>query len=331
MKIHFTPLSARNFWFVLIVAAILLSIATTYAQVEDVTLHFIKNQQDKVHQQMMEGGAGNPWQYRILADWMVDYLIRFLFDINFSAPKASAYIAFRFLQCMLIFISAGIYYRKLGLSPFSVLIGLSILMWGMSHSLYNSDLSLNVFFDIAFYLLSAILIMDGKFAWLPLLMIPAAFNRETSALIPLMLAAFVFFDRDQPNKVKSALIHSTVGIIVFIFIFFGLRSYYGEQEFLTADGYYPGVGLLVLNITRWVTWEQLLITLGLIPFLAVLGYSSWPRVLRIFFWMTVPIWFGVHFFASLVAESRLFLVPQALVFIPGLLFGLSVKTDEEPV
>ena len=312
----------------MLVAAILLSVATVYAQVDDVTPHFIKNQQDKVHRQMMNGAAGNPWQYRILADWMVEYLIRWMFDIDAPSPKVNSYIIFRFLQCVLIFVAAGIYYRKLGLALFPNLIGLSVLAWGMSHSLYNSDLSLNVFFDIAFYLLASIAILNGKFAWIPLLMIPAAFNRETSALIPLMLVAFAYFGGDGNKKIKPAVLYAITGLILFGIIFSGLRWFYGEQIFLTADGYRPGIGLLVLNLSRWVTWEQLLITLGLIPILAMFVYPSWSRPLKIFFWVVAPAWFGVHFFSSLVAESRLLLVPQALIFIPGMLFGLTEKADE---
>jgi len=49
----------------------------------------------------------------------------------------------------------------------------------------------------------------------------------------------------------------------------GLRLYYGTQQFLTADGYYPGLSLLALNLRRAETWEQLLVTFGIIPLLAV--------------------------------------------------------------
>lgn len=326
---RFNLSGGRSFWVVLCLAAILLSVATTYAQVDDVTLRFINNQQDKVHQQMLEGVAGNPWQYRILADWLVEHLIRFLRVLNVSTPKVNAYIAFRFWQCVLIFLLAGLYYRKLGLSLFANVAGSSILAWSMSHSLYNSDLSLNVFFDIAFYLLAGYLILEEKFVWIPFLMIPAAFNRETSALIPLMLIAFAYFNADRAKKLKTAVLYALTGSIIFIVIFLGLRLHYGEQTFLTADGYSPGIGLLALNLTRWVTWEQLLITLGLIPFLAVFVYPSWAQPLKVFFWAVVPVWFGVHFFAALVAESRLLLVPQALVFIPGMLFGLDGQRGEE--
>ena len=315
------------FWSVLVISAILLSIATVYAQVNDVTEHFIKNQQEKVHLQMMAGVAGNPWQYRILGDWMAEYLLRLFFAINVNAPKLTAYIVFRFLQCLLIFVCAGVYYRKLGLSLYVNLTGLSILAWSMSHSLYNSDLSLNVFFDVAFYLVAGIVILKRKYFWIPLLMIPAAFNRETSVLIPLMLVAFVYFTDEKDQSIKPAILYAVLGMVIFSVIFSGLRIYYGEQEFLTADGYRPGIGLLVLNLSRWVTWEQLAITLGLIPFLAVFAYPHWSKALKIFFWVTVPIWLGVHFFAALVAESRLLLVLQSLIFIPGMLFGLTEKNN----
>jgi len=54
----------------------LLSVATTYAQVDDLSYRFIKVHQEKVHDQMMDGVAGNPWQYRILADWMIEQVIQ---------------------------------------------------------------------------------------------------------------------------------------------------------------------------------------------------------------------------------------------------------------
>jgi len=310
------------FWVVLFGSAILLSVATTYAQVSDVSLHFIRVQQEKVHLQMMGGVAGNPWQYRILADWMVSFLITWVSRMDIARPEVVSFIAFRFLQCLLIFWAAGIYYRKLGLSLLANLLALSILAWGMSYSLYNSDLSFNNYFDVAFYLMAASLIMSEKYIWTIPLMILAAFNRETSALIPVMLLTYVYFNAGGKGKIKPAILYTLAGIIIFAVIFVGLRYYYGEQLFLTADGYYPGFGLLYLNLRRVITWEQLLITFGLLPSLALFAYGNWPKPLKIFFWTVVPLWMGVHFFSSLVAETRLLLVPFALIFIPGALFGI---------
>jgi hypothetical protein len=320
----------KNLFLILLgAAAILLSLATVYIQVNDVTLHFLRVQQDKVHQEMMEGIAGNPWQYRILADWMIDLLIRFAGRLGISRPEVSTFIAFRFLQCVLIFLVAGIYYRKLGLPLFANLLGLSILAWGLSYSLYNSDLSFNVYFDIVFYIIAAILIMDKKFIWVLPLMLLAAFNRETSGLIPFMLISFAYFGDDRKNTLKPAIFYAMGCLVIFGGIFFGLRLYYGDQPFLTANGYYPGLGLFAMNILNGITWEQLLITLGIIPGLAIIAYRSWPTSLKIFFWTVVPAWFLVHFFAAIITETRLLLVPQALIFIPAALFGIPFKNDTE--
>ncbi len=227
------------------------------------------------------------------------------------------------MQCALILAAACLYYRRIGLSLASILLGLTILTWSMSASLYNSDLSFNVFFDVAFYLGAGWLILERRITAVALLMVPAAFNRETSVLIPIMLAAAFYCDRAPDAGRRRALIAAAAGLAIYAVVFFGLRVYYGKQEFLTADGYYPGLELLWLNIRRTVTWEQLLVTLGVVPLVALLGYRWWSAPLRIFFWVVVPIWIGVHFVAALVAETRLMLVPQALVFIPGALLAVT--------
>jgi len=311
----------------LLISAILLSIAVTSAQVDALGIHFIRVQQEKVHLQMLQGTAGNPWQYRILADLLVEPVIKLSSRLGIPQPDSFSFIAFRFLQNLFILIVAGIYYRKLGLQLPAILVGLSVLAWSMSNSLYNSDLSFNVFFDVAFYMLAAILMLAEKFGWVVLLMILAAFNRETSILIPFTLVCLFRFDKARKGSFKSAAIAAAIGLIIYAIIFVGLRVYYGPQQFLTADGYYPGLGLLLLNLRRWVTWQQLLVTLGIVPLLAILAYRNWPPTLRIFFWTIVPVWVGVHFVAALVAETRLMLVPQALIFIPGALLGIRASGE----
>jgi len=321
------------FAIVLLIAAIILATATTYAQVNFLGVHFLRVQQEKVHVQMLQGTAGNPWQYRILADAIIEPVIKSTKGLGVPQPESFAFIAFRFLQCLLILSIAGVYYRKLGLSLYESLIGLSVLSWSMSLSLYNSDLSFNVFFDVAFYLLAGILILARKHIWLALLMIPAALNRETSLLIPFMLFFAVRSNAIGEGNRKRAILAAAVGLAIFAVIFVGLRIYYGPQQFLTADGYYPGIGLLVLNLRRWATWEQIATTLGVFPLLAVFIYRHWPKVLKVYFWVVVPVWFVAHFVGALVAETRLLLVPQALIFIPGALsdlVGARKLTSSEP-
>jgi hypothetical protein len=102
----------------------------------------------------------------------------------------------------------------------------------------------------------------------------------------------------------------------YVAIFIGLRLIYGKQELIVPYGYQPGFDLLLHNFSRIITWVQLIATLSVIPIMALIGYQKWPLQLRGFFWIIIPIWFVVYAFISVMAESRLFLVPQAMVFIP---------------
>jgi len=51
--------------------------------------------------------------------------------------------------------------------------------------------------------------------------------------------------------------------------------------------------------------------------------------LQSFFLVIVPVWFIIHLFYSVMAETRLLLVPFALVFVPGTLLGIIGTTGKE--
>jgi hypothetical protein len=315
----------------LMIVSLALAAATVAAQVEHLGPRFIRVQQEKVHEQMISGSAGNPWQYRILADGLMEPVIIAAQDRGTPAASSQVFIALRFLQLVLILIAAGVYFRCLDLAPQTNLLGLSVLAWSMALSLYNSDLSFSVFFDIAFYLLGAIWILQARPWLVALLMLPAALNRETSLLIPVLLGAHAYFLPSPSRARRSALAAAAVGLFVYAAVFIGLRWFYGPQPYLTADGYLPGPTLLLVNLKRPATWQQLLIVLGVMPLLAALAFRSWSPSLRLFFWALVPAWIAVHLAASLVAEARLMLVPQALVFIPGALFGIAGQSSAVPM
>ena len=124
---------------------------------------------------------------------------------------------------MLVLLAAGVYFRRLSLSPVTNVLGLSVLAWGMALSLYNSDLSFSVFFDVAFYLLAAILILQDRPWWVALLMLPAALNRETSLLIPFLLGAHAYFQRGQLRRVAPPSWRQPWASLVYAAVFFGLR------------------------------------------------------------------------------------------------------------
>jgi hypothetical protein len=271
------------------------------------------------HKAVLEGEAGNPWQYRVLAPYLVRVVFKIFVRLNIEHYKAAAFIFFRTMQDAVILILSFVYYRKLRLSMSHALLGMILLAWGMSYSHYNSDLQFNTFFDVIFYLLAGLCILQGRFVWIIPITILAALNRETSGLIPFLLLATAFFVLPK-GSVRKVLPVFISALVSYLAIFIGLRIIYGEQVLLIASGNPPGFDLLWYNISRAITWEQLFATLNIIPIVAMFGYQKWPRQLRVFFWVIVPNWLIIHAFVAVMAEGRLFLVPQAMVFIPGALY-----------
>lgn len=306
-----------------IVAGLLLGLFTTSEYVKARGVDYLEQgSQLTRHQSVLEGRAGNPWQYRVFAPYLVELVLKLFERLHVPRHNAAAFIAFRVIQDTLILLLSYAYYRKLELSLSYALIGMALLAWGMSYSHHNSDLQFNTFFDIIFYLLAGLCILHRRFIWLVPITALAALNRETSGLIPFLLLGVSVFAL-QKGSLRKVMPVFTTAFVAYVAVFVGLRLVYGSREFMAPHGHYPGLDLLWFNVSRAVTWQRLIATLSVVPVVAMIGYRKWPLELRAFFWVIVPIWFAVHAVGSVMAETRLLLVPQAMVFIPGALLYLA--------
>jgi hypothetical protein len=196
--------------YAVVMVAILFSLATVYWQVHFLYFDLNGGGQSVFHNAVLQGTAKSPHQFRVLAEYLVEGFIRFFSWMDFPNATVAAFIIFRQFQNFLIFVCAYFYYRRLRLSSAQALMGLCILSWGMINAVYNSDLQFNTYFDILFYLLAGLAILQEK----PLSIIPisilAAFNRETSGLIPIMLLAAQYRTGKSKNSVDRRGYHLPV-------------------------------------------------------------------------------------------------------------------------
>jgi hypothetical protein len=313
----------------IILCIVLFSVLTVYLQVMSLEKPFMayleQGLQIQRHNAVLQGTAPNPWQYRVLADMFVEGVIRLFQNLNIAHPIGNAFITFRFVQNLLIFWLVYLYYRKLNLSPAHALLGMTLLAWGMTYAFYDSDLQFNTYFDIIFYLLAGLLVLANRPLWMIPLMIFAALNRETSGLIPFLALALII-PWSVGAKNRKVIAAAAISLVIFAVIFAGLRLMYPNQPISVPHGQHMGLELLRYNLFRALTWTQLFATISIIPALALLAYRNWPAPLRIFFWVVVPLWLLIHPFTSVMAETRVFLVPQVLIFIPGALFLLKADS-----
>src|ERR1700730_6525604 len=136
---------------VLLAVGIMAAIAT-YVQL---TLPRLQSQwiNDLVHQHnlILEGSAGNPWQYRLLSDYLIQGLFNVLLAINTRNPYLYGFVLFRGAQTLGIFALGYIYFRKVGLSLASSTIGLAIICLAILLGQLQTNWRLDTYTDVLFY------------------------------------------------------------------------------------------------------------------------------------------------------------------------------------
>ena len=304
--------------------ALFLSVYFVHYQITFMGLEWYETVQWERTLRVINGESGTPWQYRLFTEGMVYGLVRLFEGWGVARPIGMAFILFRFIQSMVTFSLAVWYYRKLGLTTMQGLLGVGLLAAGMCHGLYDTDMTFNTYTDMSIFLMAGLLILYERPMWLLPLMCIAPFNRETSGCIPVMLL-FAHLTLRPTLKLppKRILWIAIGGLLLWLAIVGGLRLIYGMRPYIVPTaGKKPILPLLTFNLTWWRTWVFLFATLGLMPLMALVSWKGWPVPLRRFFWAVVPVWFPAHFALAHAPETRLFLVPQVLVFIPGALLGL---------
>jgi hypothetical protein len=271
------------------------------------------------HIAVLNGEAPNPWQYRVFSEWILEVFI--YASAKLLMLDNAVYISswgLRVLQNFILLILAYMYFVRLGITKTVSAYGVFLLAGAMMHVFYQSDLSFNTYFDVIFFLLAGILILSGKYVWLPVLMVFAALNRETSLMIPVLLIAWAWLGKSRDRA--KALIFGLIGLLVWGLVFAGLRLYYPNAPmFKLGDELLPGWRLFRYNFSIPEMPILLFQTLGLLPLIAVIVHRHWHLFVRICFLLLVPAWILVHAFSSVWAETRLFLVLIAVVFVPAVL------------
>ncbi|HEY2596404.1 MAG TPA: hypothetical protein VGK33_21135, partial [Chloroflexota bacterium] len=126
---------------------------------------------------VVSGTGGDLSQYRVLSPYLAVGLQALL------AEAAPPFQLLRFSQMALISVLAYAYYGRLGLRPVTRLLGICLIAGIISLSMGvigPSSFSLDRFTDTIFYLIAGLLVLYGQELWIPLLMVLAVANRETS-------------------------------------------------------------------------------------------------------------------------------------------------------
>jgi hypothetical protein len=308
----------ETFWWMgFLLLAGVLSLFTVYDQVfRRVGEKFIWDEQLRFQRWVIEGTSIDPWQYRILVPYLIDVTRKILIDLGFVGSYLKIFFGLRLFQNFLIFIMIALYFRRLSIKRSHVVIAVIMLAWAFTYSGYMSHLGFDTYFDILFYLMAAYLLLKDSLFWIIPLSILVAFNRETGLFIPLIVIIGGMRFRPRLTIERKHAIVGLISLVLMVAIIISVRLYYGPRSYLHIA--VPGWDLFIRNLTSIDTYFYWFATFSAIPVISLLRYKQWPRLLVQMLWLMVPFWVVIHFFMGLAHETRLFLVPFVLIFLPGL-------------
>lgn len=304
----------RIFYLVIILSLTLVSI---YTQCWVLGERYLRETQLERHQEIVSNQACNPWQYRILSEGVSSIFLRTGRLVGFSS-SVIPFIFFRVLQNVAIFGLVILFYRRLKLTHAEVILGLVLISWGMSYAFYNSDLHFSSYSDLIFYLAALLLILSARDWWIPLLAFLAALNRESAALLPLLLPAMRLRIRaGKPYLTKTTIIIFALSSILFLIVFFGLRFGLGWRSFTGSWGQ-PSFLRLWKNLNKGLGWQNFLLTVNILPLICIFAFKVWPNNLKRIFLSIVPLWLIIHYYSkACIEETRFLLLPLIIGFVPG--------------
>jgi len=251
---------------------------------------------------------------------------------NLSNPEFVKYtlvfVAFRFAQDVLVLWLMYVYLATFVRNETLIWLALVLLTLFMGNSVVDSDLTFNTYMDITVYLLAALVIVKNLSAWwiVPITII-GALNRETSILIPAMYFCAKTDWKQWPGIGKilfgnmQLFVVTAVSYILFVGIFVAIRNYYGYAPASTWR-MAPGIPMLRMNMFSPVSvksYMELFGVFAILPLWSLMIFRRMDYNLRVLFIVIVPVWFVVHLSSAIAYQTRLFLVPTVLVFIPGVL------------
>jgi hypothetical protein len=243
------------------------------------------------------------------------------------------FILFRFLEHMLIYLLAWKLWSYFVKNKLLVFLGINFLALALGNAVAVADLSFNTYMDIIFYLTTANIIVYKKSPWLliPITLL-AAFNRETSIMIPALYfisqTDFTNFNFKKPSfkaigfPPKNTWLFTILLYALFFTVFICLRLYFGykPQQVWKAPA---GLPMLKLNLASAVgakAYMELISTYAVIPLIILYYFKSFPHLLKKWFLFITPVWFIIHYVSVVAYQTRLFMVPFAMIMIPMLLW-----------
>ncbi|MCP5462204.1 MAG: hypothetical protein H7A34_03340 [bacterium] len=279
----------------------------------------------KTHQSILTGTAGSPYRYRLLVVVGLGMITKALAGFM-EYPKAFQLTYSGYMLCCLFALFSGMYlfftrFFSRRLSFFGILYVAGTIPITFGEHFFQPW----SFLEAVFFMLALQWIYDKRHVLLIPLIIIAALNRETAAMIPILFLCAHYSTGSDEYGVKrfekGSLGWFAVYFIVWAGVTIGLRYLcgYTEHEFTFSDNFAFNKQHLLTSLKNNVVFW------GIFGYFAVRGYWYAP----VFFRRTallIPIYCGLIFCYAYWPEVRVFVMLYP-VFVPLALSYIAEKYE----
>ncbi len=233
-----------------------------------------------------------------------------------GAYKIRGFVFARLVLGTALYGFAYVWYRRLGLSWLTALVGLMVLSTSLAFAELSRGWELDKYIEPVLFLVAGLAAWNRACVLLLGAAALAAANRETGIFVPLVALAGL---AEQPGGLRSAIKSRQVWACVMICVL----------EVSVFRRVVPPE--TVLAWTTDVNLERLVYVTGglcLAPLLAVLWVRSAPPSVRRLFLLVAPLWVALVLTTDRLEQGAALLAPLALLFIPVTLAGVEHLVQE---
>lgn len=241
-------------------------------------------------------------------------------------PAGLAMVGLRVAQNLALLLFCYGYYRRLGIRPYPILLGWMTLAWAMTHTTWQTTLAFDTYTECLLAVAAVWAVASGQSRWCVPLAVLAALNKSTGWILPLTIFAAALGGPVGLPAERKRLVTPMAAAIIYVAVLIMVREYTAWHHFVPRP---QGWEQLSENLRNPHTWGQLAGTFGVLPFLAVLGWTRTPQLVHYTAAATLPLCFAWHFTHSDAAATHVFLLPLVVCVLPAALFALQAPPAEE--
>jgi hypothetical protein len=258
------------------------------------------------------GVAGNPYQYRILANYTTLLLTGPLLGSKITVLHIKTF------QTIAIFLLAFWWFGLYSKNPL-----LELLIFALVYTVIGcrNVFALDTWYDLIFCQLGALAIHYRKYWWIVLLSALGSINREIFLFFNIFFVVYAFYTRDD-EPIAIAII----SMLVF-WVGFCLVRMYMPKQFEYNTGYYGahyGLEMFKSNL-RLSAVTSFVGTLSFFSFFAVRNFFKWDQLRQLGFIIMGGCALITLLAVSNIDETRILIVPFTLFILPGIIDTMTAK------